>query len=168
MSMGLKVALIIIGVFIILGALLTLLVTVGVWQFARRVDVDQRSGQVTIRTEKGAVTLGEARHVSEAELGIPLYPGAQQAEGGVKFEGEKGAMATYVFKTSDSVEQVVEFYKQRVGAKAESVVISTEGSLITLKQYGGSDYMIAVATDHSDQKTVITITRMRKGPGPAQ
>jgi hypothetical protein len=37
-----------------------------------------------------------------------------------------------------------------------------------VKNHAGSDYMIALGTDDGDEKTVITITRVRKGPGPGQ
>jgi len=168
MSTGLKVALMLLGGFVLLGALLTLLVFVGVWKFSQQVDVDERGGKVTIRTPKGSVTVGEVKKVSEAELGVPIYPGASQLEGGVSFEGDKGGMHTYVFKTSDTVAQVTDFYKQRIGDQADKLVVSEDGSLLTLKDHGGSDYMIALGTDDSDEKTVITITRVRKGPGPGQ
>lgn len=166
MSSGLKIALMIIGGCVLLGALATVLLVVGVLRFAQQVEVDERGGKVTVRTPTGAVTVGEAPRVTEAQLGIPLYPGATQLEGGVSMEGEKSGMHTYVFKTDDSVQQVSDFYKQRIGDQADKLVISDEGSLITIKNHAGSDYMIALGADDSDSKTVITITRIRKGPGP--
>jgi hypothetical protein len=166
MSSGLKIALMIIGGCVLLGALATLLLVVGVLRFAQQVEVSERGGKVTVRTPTGAVTVGQAPRITEAQLGIPIYPGAEQLEGGVSLEGQKGGMETYVFKTNNSVQQVSDFYKQRIGSQADKLVISDEGSLITVKNHAGSDYMIALGADDSDDKTVITITRIRKGPGP--
>lgn len=168
MSTGVKLALMIIGGFVLLGALLTVLVTIGVWRVAQNVNVSEKAGNVTIKTDKGTLTVGQMPKITEAELGIPIYPGAENSEGGMAIESEQGAMQTFVFKTKDSLAQVVEFYKTRIGDKAEHAVTSPESALFALKKYGGSDYLIAIATDSGEGKTMITVTRTRKGPGPGQ
>jgi hypothetical protein len=48
----------------------------------------------------------------------------------MQIAGEGGSMAAYAFKTSDSVQQVVAFYRGKFGSKV-SVVESPEGALIT-------------------------------------
>ena len=126
-----KVVLIVIGVFVGLGILGALAIGIGLWRVSRAVDVD-RSGQVSISTPTGKVTVGAPqRPVTEAELGVPLYPGAKQQEGALQIAGEEGSMHTYVFKTSDSPQQVMAFYRERLGTEAASYVETPEGGMIT-------------------------------------
>jgi len=168
MSSGVKIALMIVGGFLLLGVLLAVVVTIGVWRVARNVVVDESAGKVTIKTEKGSLVVGQTPKITEAQLGIPIYPGAESTEGGVSFESEQGSMQTFVFKTKDSISQVTEFYKSRLGDKAENTVTSSDSALFTLKKYGGSDYLIAIAADSGESETVITVTRTRKGSAPGQ
>jgi hypothetical protein len=168
MSPAVKIVLGIIGAFVLLAVLFAVVVTVGVWKVAQNVSVDERAGKVTIKTDKGSLTMGQTPKVTEAQLGIPIYPGAEHEQGGFSLESEKGAVQTFVFKTSDSVAQVTEFYKSRLGEKAETSVASDDSAVFALNNHAGSDYLITVATEQDENKTVITVTRTRKGPGPGQ
>ena len=81
-SSGLKILFIVLAIFVGLGVLAIGAVTFGIWQFTRHVDVDTDGGKVSISTPGGEVTVGEAAaDVSEADLGVPIYPGATGSEG---------------------------------------------------------------------------------------
>jgi hypothetical protein len=84
----------------------------GIWRISRSVHVD-RSGGVTISTPGANISTGRtsSAHLTESEVGAPIYLGAIAEEGGFKLGAENGSMATYVVKTSDSVAQVLAFYR---------------------------------------------------------
>src|ERR1700719_4836405 len=112
----LKVVLIIVGAIVCLGMLTAFAVMFGLWRISKSVHVD-RAGGITITTPAGKFSSGRASaaHLSESEVGAPIYPGAVAEEGGFKLGEDSGSMATYVFKTSDSVAQVLAFYRDKFG-----------------------------------------------------
>jgi hypothetical protein len=130
----------------------------GVWRISRSVHVD-RSGGVTISTPGGKISTGRtsSAHLSESEVGAPIYPGAIAEEGGFKLGAENGSMATYVFKTSDSVQQVLAFYRDKFGPKT-SVIETPQGGVVTAATNDNEGIMVTIGRDQGDDKTSITIT----------
>ena len=121
------------------------------------VNVD-RSGRVTITTPGGKISSGQTpAKLSESEVGAPIYPGAISAEGGIKFGAANGSMATYAFKSPDSVQQVLAFYRDKFGPKT-SVVETSDGALVTEAKNDNEGIMVTIGRDESDGKTSITIT----------
>ena len=118
---ALKIILIIVGVFVGIGILTGATFIFGVWRLSRAVKVNSHSrDQVSISTPLGNISTGSAP-VTEAEVGAPLYPNAKRNEGNISFSTPQGSMATYVFKTSDPVSQVVEFYRDKLGPKTSVI-----------------------------------------------
>jgi hypothetical protein len=153
---GLKIVLIIIAVIVGLGVMGAAAVMFGIWRISKSVDVD-RNGGVTISTPQGKITAGKTAHVTEAEVGAPIYPGSIAAEGGFKLGSESGSMATYVFTTSDSVQQVLDFYRDKFGPKT-SVIESPQGAMVTGSKGDNEGIMVTIGRDESEGKTSITIT----------
>ena len=154
----LKVVLIIVGTLVGLGLLSAVAVMFGLWRISRSVHVD-RSGGMTITTPGGKFSTGHtsAAHLTEAEVGAPIYPGAIAEEGGFKLGADSGSMATYVFKTSDSVAQVLAFYRDKLGPKT-SVVETPQGGIVTAAKNDNEGIMVTVGHDDSENKTSISIT----------
>jgi len=69
---------------------------------------------------------------------------------------------TGVFVTSDSKEQVVEFYRSKFGSSA-SVYDSTNGALLTLNKGGQESVMVTVSSNSSQDggKTRISIVHSK-------
>ncbi len=153
-----KVVLIIIGVIVGLGMLTAVAVMFGLWRISRSVHVD-RAGGMTITTPAGKFSSGRTStaHLSESEVGAPIYPGAVAEEGGFKLGGDSGTMATYVFKTSDSVQQVLAFYRDRFGPKT-SVIETPQGGIVTAAKNDDEGVMVTVGRDEHEDKTSIAIT----------
>jgi hypothetical protein len=130
----------------------------GLWRISKSVRVDQ-SGGVTISTPAGKISTGHTStaHLSEAEVGAPIYPGAVAEEGGFKLGAESGSMATYVFKTSDSVAQVLAFYRDKFGPKT-SVIETPQGGIVTAAKNDNEGIMVTVGRDENEDKTSIAIT----------
>jgi zinc-ribbon domain len=154
----LKVVLIIVGAIVCLGMLSAFAVMFGLWRISRSVHVD-RAGGMTITTPAGKFSSGRTStaHLSESEVGAPIYPGAVAEEGGFKLGGDSGTMATYVFRTSDSVQQVLAFYRDKFGPKT-SVVETPQGGIVTAAKNDNEGVMVTVGRDENEDKTSITIT----------
>ena len=156
---ALKIILIIVGAFVGFGILSAAVILFGVWKVGRSVKVDPRSpDRLSITTPMGNMTMGTQKEVSEAEVGVPLYPNAKREEGNLQISTPDGSMSTYVFKTSDSPAQVIEFYRGKLGSQT-SFVETPEGGMITSAKGDKEGYMITVGRDGG--KTAITIIRGR-------
>ena len=157
-SGALKLILIIVGAVVCLGMLSLVAVMFGIWRVSRSVHVD-RSGGVTISTPGGKISTGRTStaHLTETEVGAPIYPGAIAEEGGFKLGAENGSMATYVFKTSDSVPQVLAFYRDKFGPKT-SVIETPQGGIVTAAKNDNEGIMVTIGHDESEDKTSIAIT----------
>lgn len=154
---ALKIILIVIAVIGGLGILTAAAAMFGLWRVSKSVNVD-RSGGVTISTPGGKFSAGKTpANVSEAEIGAPIYPGATSVEGGIKFGAASGSMATYAFKTSDSVQQVLAFYRDKFGPKT-SVMETPEGAMVTGAKNDNEGIMVTIGRDEDDGKTSITVT----------
>ena len=157
----LLVVVIVLGAAFVVGALG---VAFGVWNFARQVAVSPSNGQIEITTPGGQITVGEKIPVTEDELGVPIYPGSEQAEGGVQVKTPQGVSGTYVFRTTDPPAKVMAFYREKLAGRDASFIESSDRGMIT----GGRDrehgFLIAVTREEKDGKTLISITRGRTLP----
>jgi hypothetical protein len=157
-SGALKIILIIVGAIVGLGMLSVVAVMFGIWRISKSVHVDQ-SGGVTISTPGGKFSTGHTSgaHLTATEVGAPIYPGAVAEEGGFKLGSDSGSMATYVFKTSDSVAQVLAFYRDKFGPKT-SVMETPQGGIVTAAKNDNEGIMVTVGRDEGEDKTSIAIT----------
>jgi len=164
-SGALKIVLIIVGCIVGLGILSAVAVMFGIWRISKSVNVD-RSGGVTITTPGGTFSSGHtsAAHLSESEVGAPIYPGAIAEEGGFKLGGDSGSMATYVFKTSDSVTQVMAFYRDKFGPKS-AVMETPQGGIVTAAKNDNEGVMVTIGRDEGENKTSIAITHTTSKKG---
>jgi hypothetical protein len=166
-SSAVKIILIIVAVVIGLGMLGSAIFAFTVWRVARSVHVEGPNGQVSIHTPGGTISANEAQTYSASELGTDVYPGAQGTRGSMKMDLPTGSMVTGVFVTSDSKEQVVEYYRAKFGSGA-SVYDSTNSALLTLNQSNQESVMVTVAANSSQDggKTRISIVHT-KGNKPS-
>ena len=160
---ALKIILIIVAVFVGIGILSGTAFMFGLWRLSRVVKVNSHyRDQVSISTPMGNISTGSAP-VTEAEVGAPIYPNAKRNEGNISFSTPQGSMATYVFKTSDPLPQVVEFYRGKLGAKA-NVIETPEATMFTSAQ--GEKEGVAITIGKDQDATVITIIRGRSVKAP--
>jgi hypothetical protein len=156
----LKIILIIVAVFVGIGILTSAVFFFGVWRLSRAVKVSPGGGRVSIATPLGNLTTDTAP-VSEAELGVPLYPNAKRSEGSMNITTPKGSMATYIFTTTDSPAQVIEFYRSKLDAKTNFMETPDGGMITSAKGEGDKEgFMITVGRGEGG-KTAITIIRGR-------
>jgi hypothetical protein len=160
-SSAVKIILIVLGVVVGLGLLSAMIFMFSMWRLSRAIHVNNRGDGVTLSTKDGSITTGSAATISAADLGVPIYPGATRREGGVQINSGNGSMVTAVFSTTDSMDKVVDFYRDKVGANA-SVMQSPTGSVISSGDNDKQGIMITVGKDASSGVTSITIIRANK------
>jgi hypothetical protein len=157
------IVLIIVGVLVVIGGVV---IVSGLW-FASRVvsnvEVDGSGEAVRVRTPGGTISVGGAAAVSEDDLGVPLYPGAEhKPEGSWTMETAEGRVGIYVFNTNDRPAEVIAFYREKLGDRITSVFESAEGAVISVDVKDNSGTVITVGT--AEGKTSITINRTRGKP----
>lgn len=82
--------------------------------------------QMTITDRQGNVTAIIGGPIDEAKLGVKVYPGAKQLEGGVTSTKDGVTSTVVTYQTDDSVAQVAEFYKKEL-AGAQTVSANANG-----------------------------------------
>lgn len=116
-----------------------------------------KGNTVTTKTADGKSAEFNAS-VSEADLGVPFYPGSQEGAGSSKItEGQK-TMVSSVRTTSDSGKQVVEFYTSKLGAAKSS----TESGPMSMGNWEKDGKKIIVMCNNADGKTTITVSSLKE------
>jgi hypothetical protein len=124
---ALKIVLIVVGIFVGLGLIGVGFLSYGIYKV-------MKSSNMTAST----------RQVTEADLGVPIYPGAEQGKASVRMTIAGKDMLTANFLTPDSKEQVVAFYKANLGPDAQ-VTTNFNGESFTLDKGAGELVVVSVS-----------------------
>lgn len=159
---ALKIILIIVAVFVGLGLLGAAIFGFTVWRVAHAIHVDGPNGEVSVNTPGGKITANQSITYSASELGIDVYPGAQGGHGSMKMDLPTGSMVTGVFVTSDSKDQVLSFYKEKLGSGA-SVYDSGNAAMLTINKGQQESVMVTISANSSQDngKTRISIVHTK-------
>jgi hypothetical protein len=154
---ALKIVLIVIGIVLALVLLVGAVFGYFVWRIAHAVHVAGNNVSVSV-PGSGGFSASSKETYTAAELGVDPYPGAQSAKGGMRMSLPTGTMVTAVYVTSDSKDQVLAFYKEKLGSDV-STVDTSEGAILTLKKGEQESVMITITANSSENegKTQITI-----------
>ena len=155
---ALKIVLIIIAIVVGLGILGVGALSFTVWRYTRAFHVNDHNGQMTVQTPGGTITADSSQSFTASELGTDVYPGALSVRGGMRMNLPTGSMVTGVFVTTDSKEQVLDFYKSKLGSGA-STYDSGDSALITLGRGQQESIMVTISAraSQNDGKTRIAI-----------
>ena len=158
LSSAVKIILIIVAVFVVLGILGAGIVGYGVYRVSRAIHVSGPGGQVTLNTPNGKITANSTETFTASDLGTDIYPGAQPAKGGMRMTLPTGSMVAGNFLTSDSKDQVVAFYKARFGSEA-AVMETSDGAILTLNKSKQDSIVLTITQkpNEFDGKTHIYI-----------
>ncbi len=123
------------------------------------VSLTTKNGKVEVETDKGKVEV-EKKAPTEAELGVPIYPGAEPVENasGSVTEGDKTYSANQLV-TVAPVSDVLAWYRGKLSGKPSFMdMTGPEGGLMTF-QDGAEVKMVTIGPGAVDQrgKTVIVI-----------
>ncbi len=167
-STALKVVLITLGLLVIL--FVTAVVGIGIFlkRAAENISVKEGPGgqpELNIKTPGGDLNISAKGEVSEEQLGVPIYPGAKADESGGSFsisgaskEG-KGSFSAVTFTTTDSLDEVVAFYKGELAAEITNTFESSSGGnrtvVLTVKMENGSKNISIIDEGKGVTKIVI-------------
>jgi hypothetical protein len=158
----LKVILIVVGVFVILGVLAVSTVAFIGWRVARNMHVKQEGNHVKIDSPFGSMETSRNPEDIARDLGVDIYPGARAERNGsatATFAGIKTASA--VFKSSDSVDQVSAFYKAKL---PNAMVTTSDQNRCTIIAQDQKN-MTTINIQPDDGETKIQITRVSHPAG---
>jgi len=161
-SSAVKIVLIIVAIIVGLGILGMGVGVFAVWRVSRAVHINGHNGQMTLQTPGGTIKADSSENFTASELGTDIYPGARSARGGMRMNLPTGSMVTGVFVTSDSKEQVVDYYKSKLGSGA-STYDSGDSAMVTLNQGEQESIIvtISVRASQEDGKTRISIVHTK-------
>ncbi|MGA3262642.1 MAG: zinc ribbon domain-containing protein [Terracidiphilus sp.] len=154
-----KIVLIVVAILAVLAVLALASVGYLAWRVKKAIHIEGGpNGQVSMNIPGTSFSANTAQSFTAAELGTDIYPGAQSVSGGMKMDLPTGSMVTGVFVTSDSKDQVVNFYKGKFGSAA-STYDTSDGAIVTLPMGQQESVMVTITAKPSenDGKTKIVI-----------
>ena len=103
------------------------------------------AGYRALHTAGNSFSLGKGADVSDADLGVSIYPGAvRNADGGMRMNLGNNLIVSETYTTSDSATDVVSYYQGRLGPGATSVQIGRVISLTSATVTGGGRDSVTV------------------------
>jgi hypothetical protein len=124
-------------------------------------------GTVQIETKEGTVVVTgqQGGTVTEAQLGVPVYPGAtiktsSKMEGAAT--GNKGTIEMYMLMTPDSLEKVTAFYKSNLKNVKNSFVQGSGDQGMAMFSVGDDDAITVNIVSDKSKETVIQVTKKTK------
>ena len=165
----LAIALLLLALIVVLGTA-GVMVGVRVLTHAVHFNVDETGGgkkAVSIKTPVGSLEVNHG--VTEASLGLPIYPGAtaikdsDSANANLDIADEtKVRINVGKFETLDSLDKVVTFYQNRIGNDVTRFKVKDkEGKTVFEIKHGNQDKVVALQRD--GEKTVIELVHVAGG-----
>lgn len=157
-SNALKIILIVVAVFVVLAILVVGAIGYIGWRVSRSIHVNPTTGETTITTPGGTMSANTSEKFTASDLGTDIYPGAQPAKGGMRMTLPTGLVVAANFLTSDPQDQVVAFYKSKLGSQATSMEFGGN-AIVTLKKGNQEQVTVTIAqqANQFDGKTQIHI-----------
>lgn len=134
-----------------------------------KVNLSEGSMKVTTTDAAGKTTqmeIGKAQ-VTEADLGVPFYPGAKPTEGGsMRVAAGDGSMVQMGLHSDDAADKVAAFYRDKLKAMADGKQLmdmsSNEGATFSLMD-DKTKSAIQVHVSKADKGSDILISSTRGG-----
>jgi len=150
-------------IVVILGACLMCTIVVGllfVRLIVHRVKIGAARGNVSIETPAGSVRVSRG---DSHPAGLPVYPGAKSMSDNrhsIELSANDAyvALATEVYRTPDSIEQVRDWYRQRLGAEFKLETHSDKRSSSNGDpDFDTDDHEMAFVDDRDDGARIIAL-----------
>ncbi|MGB7601484.1 MAG: zinc ribbon domain-containing protein [Candidatus Sulfotelmatobacter sp.] len=160
---ALKVILIVVGVIALLGILAFGSIAFFAWRVAHRIHAHQDGNDMRVETPFGRVETTKDPADAARNLGVDLYPGAELMRNGSSTATFGGVhTATISAQSSDSVDQVFNFYK----AKLPNAMVTTSDAGRSTLISNDNKSMITINVESQGGRTKIMITSVsRKSDG---
>ncbi|MGB7265766.1 MAG: hypothetical protein WBC92_09650 [Terracidiphilus sp.] len=161
-SSALKIILIIVGIFVGLGILAAGVVGYGIYRVAHAVH-SAADGKIAMNLPGGTFSANTTQSVGESDLGIAIYPGATQGKGALHMTIAGKSMVTANYLTADSKDQVIAFYKDKVGPNAQSMMTDNGAEFNVTNGTDSIVLTVMQSPNMNDGKTQITIVHTSGG-----
>lgn len=120
-----------------------------------KAQLEAKNGTLKEHDDKGnSVEMGTG--VSEAELGVPFYPGSTETKDSMKANTDKGQEFISIRLTNDAPAKVVDFYTSKLG-KPKSSMTSDSMTMATW-QSGKRTEVLMFGKDGTSNKISLTVT----------
>lgn len=123
-------------------------------------------GKVTAIDNKGYSHVQGADVVSEADLGLPFYPGSTANDmGSSKTQTDKGTFIQSIRTTADDPDKVGDFYKDKVEKPEKNDATTPSAKVLGLKgkRKDGADVVITAIAERGKSTTVTVSVSKIKG-----
>lgn len=149
---ALKIVLIVIAIFVGLGIIGVGILSYGVYKVAK-------NGNFSTSTQP----------VTAEDLGVALYPGAQQGKANVRLTIAGKDTLTATFLTTDSKDKVIAFYQSNLGPSAQ-LQTTSNGATFMLDKGAGESVIVTVTQQPSMSggQTQIVIVHATPAAAPAK
>jgi len=164
-----KIVLIVLAVLMFLGLLSAGACVYFLYRTKQKVSQFEKQVQTTfptptgtreVRTQPVAPAAPTAPAGPVVDTGVAIYPGATPWGGGTLVAGPTTSMKSQQYTTSDSVDQVMAFYKDKLGSTA---MVTQSGGQVVVQTLGANGGItVGITSDAGLGKTKITITSIGK------
>ena len=158
-SSALKIILIIVGVIVLIGVLGMVTCGVVIHRAMKSARVSQKGDNVKVETPFGNMETSTDPDKTAQELGVEIYPGAQVQKAGtasVTF----GSLHTVTanFESSDSVDKICDFYRQKFPSAQVASSDQTHCSIVSGDK-GNSTTVSVQSSGDGSRFSIVTMTR---------
>lgn len=164
-SNALKIILIVVGVFVLIGTLAVASVGFFAWRVARHTHVRQDGNNVKVETPFGTVESTKDPEEAARNLGVDIYPGAQVLKHGTASASFGGVHTVSVsLESDDSVDKVTNFYKSKF---PKAMVTASDSSQSTIVSNDRKNLItINIKADGDRTRILITNLTGKSGSSP--
>lgn len=155
---ALKIILIVVAIVVGLGILGVGAIGFTAWRIAHAFHVSGSGRDASISVPGGTITTNSSEIYTASDLGTDIYPGARPGRGSMRMSLPTGSVITAIYETSDSKEQVVNYYKGRLGSES-SVFDSGDGAVLSVQKGKQESIMVTISANpqRDEGKTKIAI-----------
>ncbi len=132
-----------------------------------RLGGKEQTVNVETKEGKATVTTGERKTITEAELGVPVYPGAVVEVTGTYQSGKAGgdeSVEQHILYTTDSFDKVVSFYKAKLKNIKSEQNMSSGDTKLAIFAVGeeNNQTMVQINWSASEKRTMIHVMKQKK------
>jgi hypothetical protein len=159
-SGALKIILIIVGIIVLLGILGMVTCGFVLHRAFKSARVSQKGDNVKVETPFGNMeTVTDPQKVAD-ELGVEIYPGAQvQKSGTAAVSFGSIHTITAIFESSDSMDKVCDFYRQKFPGANVSSSEQSQCSIISGTPPGNSTTITVQPSGDGSRFTIVKMSR---------
>ena len=158
-SGALKIILIIVGIIVLIGVLGMVTCGIVIHRAIKSAHVSQKGDNVRVETPFGSMETSTDPDKTAQELGVEIYPGAQVQKAGTA-SVTLGSLHTVTanFESSDSVEKICDFYRQKFPSAQVASSDQNRCSIISGDK-GNSTTVTVQSSGDGSRFSIVTMTK---------